>query len=88
MAIRGVSARAIAKGAGLFIVRVADRAELRQDGPVLYVGADADEHTIATLGCRRMLTSIGVADERVVRLIVENCGYCYVSNDNGRLASN
>lgn len=83
MAFRGVSARAIARSAGLTVVRVADWGVVRQDGPVLEIGTGASDHAIATVGCRRMLAMIGVRDESMVCHFVEQSGYLYVPEEWG-----
>ena len=83
MAFRGVSAPAIARCAGLTIVRVADRGVVRQDGPVLEIGTGASDDAVATVGCRRLLAMIGVRDEELVQRLVEGSGYGYVPEEWG-----
>lgn len=88
MALRGVSARAIARSAGLTVVRVPDWGVVRQDGPVLEIGLCASDDEIASVAYRRMLAMVGIRDEDVVRGLVERSGYCYVAEDVDRQIAN
>ena len=88
MAHRGVSARAIARSAGLTVVRIPDRGVVREDGPVLEIGLCASDHEIASVGYRRMLAMIGVRDEELVRVFVERSGYGYVAENVAHQAAN
>lgn len=84
MGQRGLSARAIARRAGLTLVRVAEWGVVRQVGPVLETGVDACDDAIATVGCRRMLRLAGVGgDEQDVKRLVERYGYAYVAEEWG-----
>ena len=88
MAYRGVSARAIARRAGLLVVRVPDRGVVRQDGPVLEIGLCASDHEIASVGYRRMLALVGILDEQLVRMLVERSGHGYVPENLTYQAAN
>lgn len=88
MAHRGITARAIARSAGLTVVRVPDLGTVRQDGPVLEIGLGASDHEIASVGYRRLLAMIGVRDERRVRRYVERSGYRYVRENVDRQIAN
>jgi len=88
MATRGMSARAIAKSAGLTVVRVPDWGVVRQDGPVLEIGLCASDDEIASVAYRRLLAMVGVRDEDVVRGLVERSGYAYVHEDVARQIAN
>lgn len=83
MAYRGVSARALARSAGLTVVSVQEHGIVRQDGPVLEIGVGASDGAVATVACRRQLACLGMRDERLVMRLVESHGYEYVPEEWG-----
>lgn len=75
--MQGVSARAIARCAGLYVIPGKQEGAVLEDGPVLEIGAGASEHAIATAGYRRLLRLLNITDEKVVARVVERGGFTY-----------
>jgi hypothetical protein len=77
MGMLGVSARAIARSAGLTLIDSPHDGAVLEDGPVLEVGRGASENAIATVGYRRLLRLDGHTDERLVARVVRSGGFEY-----------
>lgn len=75
----GLTGEEVARLAGYWLVRVPEPGRINVRGDILEVGPDALPSELASIGCRRELSEIGVHSEDAVRESVESLGFLYVA---------